>query len=181
MKIKSKILGLSYTGNHYSVILEDMTDKKMKLPIIISDSSAIEISEITGGEGGYSFIEKFLTASQVSVNEIYINEFNSGIFGVKVTLENGNYFNTSVSDSLIIAYSTKCDIYVRGDIMKASGIKLNDDDTVDYSEIEYDTTDGDEELTPIDELHSKLREAIDDERYEEASKIQLDINSRKDT
>lgn len=178
MKIKSKILGLSYTGHHYSVILEDMTDKKVKLPIIISDSAAIEISTITGGYGGASLVEKLLTASQVSVEEIYINGFNAGVFSVKITLENGNSFDTSVSESLIIAYSTKCEVYVSEDIMRSSGIKLNEDDTVDYSEIEYDDMDGDKELTPLEELQSKLEEAIEDERYEDAADLQLLINER---
>lgn len=176
MKIKSKILGLSHTGNHYSVVLEDMTDKKVKLPVIISDTSAMEISSITGG--GESFFGNLLNASETKVNEIYINDFNSGIFTVKITFENGNHFNSSVSDALTIAYSTKCEIYVSEEIFKVSGIKLKEDDTVDYSEIEYDGDDGDIELTPLEELESKLQNALENEDYEQAGRIRDEINDR---
>ncbi|CAG7581647.1 MAG: putative TM0160-like protein [uncultured marine phage] len=176
MKIKSKILGLSYTGQRYSVVIEDLTDKKIKLPIIISDSAAIEITAITSGHGGASIIEKFIEASEVGVQEIYINDLNAGVFKVKITLENGNSFDTSVSESLIVAYSTKCEIYVSEDIMKVSGVKLKEDDSVDYSEIEYNDDDGDEELTPLEELKSQLKSAIEEERYEDAAEIDKKIN-----
>ena len=178
MKIKSKILGLSYTGQRYSVVLEDLTDKKIKLPIIISDSAAIEITAITAGQGGASIIEKFIEASGVGVKEIYINTLNSGVFSVKITLENGNHFDTSVSESLIVAYSTKCEIYIAEDIMKSSGVKLKEDDSVDYSDIEYSNEDGDEELTPLEELKEQLNLAIEEERYEDAAEIQNEINEK---
>jgi len=174
MKIKTKILGMSYTGNHYSVVLEDLTDKKVKLPIIITDSAATEISLISSGVD--TLYENLLTSTEVNVSEIYINEFNSGLFEVKVTMDNGNSFKSSASESLILAYVSKCEIFVHEDIMKVSGIKLNEDSTVDYSEIEYDGGDGDEELTDIEELKERLNLAIQDENYELASKIRDEIN-----
>jgi len=178
MKIKVKILGLSYTGNHHTVVLEDLTTNKIKLPIIITDSAAVEIASIINESGGESLVEKFIKASEVGVKEIYINDLNAGLFTVKVILENGNSFMSSVSESLIMAYSSQSDIYVSDEIMKTSGVKLNEDDSVDYSEIEYGDGEGEKELTSLEELNNELNEAIEEENYERAAEIQKEINSK---
>jgi len=179
MKIKTKILGLSYIGNHHTVVLEDLTNNKIKLPIIITDDAAIEIAAISSESGDASLIEKFIRASEVDVKEIYINELNTGVFNVKVTLDTDNSFMSSVSESLIMAYSSKCEIYVSDEIMKSSGVKLNDDETVDYTEIEYGDEEGETELTTLDELKLDLEIAIEEENYESAAELQKKINKRE--
>lgn len=178
MKIKTKILGLSYTGQYHTVVLEDLTTNKIKLPIIIADSAAVEISSISSESGDESLVEKFIRASEVNVKEVYINGLDAGVFNVKVTLDNGNNFMCSVSEALIMAYSSKCEIYVSDEIMKSSGVKLNNDESVDYTEIEYGDSEGEKELSSLDELKLNLEIAIEEEDYEKAAELQKEINGR---
>lgn len=176
MKIKTKILGLSYTGQHHTVVLEDLTTNKIKLPIIITDAAAVEIAKISSESGDLSLVEKIIEASEINIKEIYINDLNSGVFNVKVILENNNSFMCSVSEALIMAYSSKSEIFVSDEIMKTSGVKLKEDDSVDYSEIEYEDKEGEKELSSLDELKLDLEIAIEEEDYEKAAEIQKEIN-----
>ena len=99
------------------------------------------------------------------------------IFSVKVTLSNDKSFDSSVSDALLLSYITKCDIFISDEVLKLCGVKLKEDDSVDYSEIKYDDSEGVKEKTNIEKLNEDLSLAISEERYEDAAEIQKMIDN----
>jgi uncharacterized protein len=178
MKIKCEIIGLAHTGTHYTVVLEDLTVNKVKIAILISEGSATEYSAIKSGYD-LPMLVKLLNASKLTIEEIYVNKLLAGIFESEIKLSNGETITSNISDSLVLAEATGCDIFIIESIMKEVGIKIKDDNSLDDSVVEYSDDDKVEELTSIEELQKQLEDAISEENYERAAEIKLDIDKQK--
>lgn len=171
MKIKSRIFGMSFMGTHFSVVIEDTTDKKVKLPIIVEEEAAIDISKMLNEKG--SFLKKLMTNLETDIEEIFIHDLVEGVFKVKVTRKNGHEFDLNVSNGLRLCLATKCNLFVSEEVYKSAGVIIDDTtgEVDNETEIAYSADEGEEVLDSLTKLKNDLEEAISDERYEDAAKL----------
>lgn len=184
MKVKCKVLGMSFTGEKHSIVLEDLTPKKIRLPIIISTEAAIEISKMKSKNPEKSFFNRLLSMTDLKVVEIYIKGVSDGLFDIVTKFNNGKEMKTDSSETFILfGLSPEAEIFVHKDVMKATGVKIDDENNIDYTDIDYDDEDvindniNDENKNTKEDLESKLEEALENEDYEEAAKLRDQLNN----
>ena len=85
------------------------------------------------------------------------------------------------SDAIAIAIRMGCPIFTYNDILQEAGIVLADNYTSTFTsdDTEEDLKKDIFETLSKDELEKQMKEAIDEEDYERASKIRDEINRRK--
>ena len=131
----------------------------------------------------------------VDINEVIIYDLREGIFFAKLVSEkNGKTIEieTRTSDAIAIAVRFKCPIYTYEFILSSAGIILDETSKDSSEELEQQIEEIEEELNKpakiskpkgydelsMDELNKKLQKAIENENYEEASKIKQEIDNR---
>jgi len=196
-KIKLRILGISYSQSQsgsYALILVE-SEGKRRLPIIIgsfeAQSIAIELENMKPTRPlTHDLFKIFVETFHVTIKEIIIYKFTSGIFYAKLVCNDGQNLveiDSRTSDAVAIALRMKCPIYTYENILNAAGI-IMDEDTTDLnvpdeseepvskkesvSKTEYASM-------SLAELDEALAAAIKEEAYEKASMIRDEINKRK--
>ena len=190
MKIKASILGIVESpleeDNNYSMTIEDLTPKKVKLPIVLSKNSGSIVYNYINGDK--SVLEDTLIGNLVAnlkseITEVYINKITNGTFTTELSLGNGTKFEGQLVDAIFVHLLTDCDIYVSKDIMVDNGVILNEDNEVLDGEIVYEEEDYNGNIKKDDNITSlseKLEEALENENYEEASQIRDKIKLIKE-
>jgi bifunctional DNase/RNase len=197
-KIKLDIVGLSYSQTQsgaYALVLGEISGRR-RLPIIIgsfeAQAIAIEIEKMTPSRPlTHDLFKSFADAYHIKVEEIIIYNLVDGIFYSKLICNDGKKqveIDARTSDAIAIAVRFDCPIYTYEFILSTAGIVIEGNDFV-YLENINETS---EEKTAkvatspagftalsIDELKSKLQEALGDEAYEKAAKIRDELNKRK--
>jgi len=201
-KIELEIIGLSYSQTQtgaYALVLGEKGGAKRRLPIIIggfeAQAIAIELEAMTPSRPlTHDLFKTFSDAYQIDVKEIVIYNLVEGIFYAKlITEKEGSEveIDTRTSDAIALAVRFKCPIYTHEFILASAGIildeTLNEDLDIDkqLDDIEEELSEKKisakplnySDLTP-DELNQRLQAAIDNEDYEEASKIKQEIDNR---
>lgn len=172
MRIKCKILGMSYAAEKHSIVLEDLTPNKIRLPIIISTEAAIEISRMKSKDPEKSFFNRLLGMTDLKVTEIYIKGVKHGLFEIITKFNNGKEMQTNSSETFILYFlSPQADIYVHEDVMKETGVKMDEENNVDYSDIEYDEDHLEKEIDLKEDIEMQLEKAIEEEDYLLAAKL----------
>ena len=202
-KIAIEIIGLSYSQTQtgaYALVLGETTGEKRRLPIIIggfeAQAIAIELESMTPTRPlTHDLFKSFSEVFDISINEVIIYDLREGIFFAKLISEKDGKqveIETRTSDAIAIAVRFKCPIYTYEFILSSAGIILDDTTKDSNEEIEKQIEDIEEELnepkkTPktkkldelsLNELNHKLQIAIDNEDYEQASKIKQEIDNR---
>ena len=202
-KIAIEIIGLSYSQTQtgaYALVLGETDGEKRRLPIIIggfeAQAIAIELESMTPSRPlTHDLFKSFSEVFDIAINEVIIYDLREGIFFAKLISEkNGKVveIETRTSDAIAIAVRFKCPIYTYEFILSSAGIILDDSSKTSNEEIEKQIEDIEEELNEptkppkskkldelsLNELNSKLQVAIDNENYEEASKIKQEIDNR---
>lgn len=181
MRVKCNVIGVSHTGTHYSVVLEDETVNKVKLPVILSDDAGVQIISIRSGNGYLDndllLSKQLLELSNLKPIEVNITDMETGIFKCKVKFDNDKEIETSVSNALYLREVYDCDLYVSTKVMCESGVKLDMGNEVDYSDIVYNDEDVimDEQSVNIEE---QLTKAIENEDFELAAKLRDKLNNK---
>jgi bifunctional DNase/RNase len=197
-KIKLDIVGLSYSQTQsgaYALVLGEISGRR-RLPIIIgsfeAQAIAIEIEKMTPSRPlTHDLFKSFADAYHINVEEIIIYNLVDGIFYSKLVCNDGKKqveIDARTSDAIAIAVRFDCHIYTYEFILSTAGIVIEGNDFV-YLENINETP---EEKTvsaasspagftalSIDELKTKLQEALFDEAYEKAAKIRDELNKRK--
>lgn len=199
-KIALEIIGLSYSQTQtgaYALVLGETVGEKRRLPIIIggfeAQAIAIELESMTPTRPLTH--DSNSIAIDIEIKEVVIYDLREGIFFAKLVSEkNGRpiEIETRTSDAIAIAVRFKCPIYTYEFILSSAGIILDETAKDSTEELEQQIEEIEEELNKpakiskpkgydelsMDELNKKLQKAIENENYEEASKIKQEIDNR---
>lgn len=196
-KIKLDIVGLSYSQTQsgaYALVLGEVSGRR-RLPIIIgsfeAQAIAIEIEKMTPSRPlTHDLFKSFAQAYQIEVQEIIIYNLVDGIFYSKLICSDGKRsveIDARTSDAIAVAVRFDCPIFTYEFILSTAGIVIEGNDFVYLENINESQEEksvgtavgsGFASLS-IDELKTKLQEALAEESYEKAAKIRDELNKRK--
>lgn len=196
-KIKLDIVGLSYSQTQsgaYALVLGEVSGRR-RLPIIIgsfeAQAIAIEIEKMTPSRPlTHDLFKSFAEAYHISIQEIIIYNLVDGIFYSKLICTDGKKpieIDARTSDAIALAVRFDCPIYTYEFILSSAGIVIEGNDFVYLENINEPK---EEKSTPgtsgsgytalsVDELKTRLQEALAEESYEKAAKIRDELNRRK--
>ena len=200
-KILLEIVGLSYSQNQsgaYVLVLGESSGSR-RLPIVIggfeAQAIAIELEKMTPTRPlTHDLFKSFATTFKINLKEVIIYNVVEGIFFAKLICSDGSKefdIDARTSDAIALAVRFNCDIYTHESILKSAGIALDGDmDATILSEnskiAELHIEDSfQKENTDVfkskssEELKNTLQWALENEKYEMASKIRDELNQRK--
>lgn len=199
-KVRLEIVGLSYSQTQsgaYALVLGESAGSR-RLPIIIggfeAQAIAIELEKMSPSRPlTHDLFKSFAQTFDISVTEVLIYNLVEGIFYAKLICTDGSReveIDARTSDAIALAVRFNCEIYTYEFILKSAGIVLDDDievssisePTSSVSEVKESSkgSDSDEyKGKSSEELKSMLQTALDEEKYEMASKIRDELNQRK--
>ena len=196
-KVRLEIVGLSYSQTQsgaYALVLGESSGSR-RLPIIIggfeAQAIAIELEKMSPSRPlTHDLFKSFAQTFDISVNEVLIYNLVEGIFYAKLLCTDGTQeveIDARTSDAIALAVRFNCEIYTYEFILKSAGIVLDDDAEVTIADDTLSDTrdinkilDADEyKAKSSEELKSMLQTALDEEKYEMASKIRDELNQRK--
>ncbi|MEC9159206.1 MAG: bifunctional nuclease family protein [Bacteroidota bacterium] len=194
-KIKLEIAGLSYSQTQsgaYALVLSETIGKR-RLPIIIggfeAQAIAIELEKMTPSRPlTHDLFKNFAELFKINITEIIIYNLVEGIFFAKLICEHEGKeieIDSRTSDAIALAIRFDCPIYTYEFVLSSAGIILDDDDIEETSEEITPELNVEEisqspiERMSVKELKSQLKDAIDNEDYENASRLRDEINKRK--
>jgi bifunctional DNase/RNase len=198
-KVRLEIVGLSYSQTQsgaYALVLGESSGSR-RLPIIIggfeAQAIAIELEKMSPSRPlTHDLFKAFAQTFNITVNEVLIYNLVEGIFYAKLICTDGSReveIDARTSDAIALAVRFNCEIYTYEFILKSAGIVLDDDievssisEAANISDVKETSkaTDYDEyKSKSTEELKSMLQTALDEEKYEMASKIRDEINQRK--
>ncbi len=199
-KVRLEIVGLSYSQTQsgaYALVLGESSGTR-RLPIIIggfeAQAIAIELEKMSPSRPlTHDLFKAFAQTFDITVNEVLIYNLVEGIFYAKLICSDGNReieIDARTSDAIALAVRFNCNIYTYEFILKNAGIVLDDDAEVapiseqlsapkvikeDIISLDQDEYKG----KSSEELKNMLQVALDEEKYEMASKIRDELNQRK--
>jgi bifunctional DNase/RNase len=194
-KIKLDIVGLSYSQTQsgaYALVLGEVSGRR-RLPIIIgafeAQAIAIEIEKMTPSRPlTHDLFKSFAQAYHITVQEIIIYNLVDGIFYAKLLCVDGKRtveIDARTSDAIAIAVRFDCPIYTYEFILSTAGIVIEGNDFVYLENINENPDEkvaspaGGYNSLSVDELKTRLQEALAEESYEKAAKIRDELNRRK--
>ncbi len=193
-KIELKIVGLSYSQTQsgaYALVLSEK-DGSRRLPIIIggfeAQSIAIELENMKPSRPlTHDLFKTFADAYNVKIKEIVIYNLVEGVFYSKIICSNGKEdieIDARTSDSIAIGLRSGAPVFTYEHILSSAGIQLDSDELLEDSTAVSESTSKEDEVEDkqihtLEELDIMLQKAIENEEYENASKIRDEINKRK--
>jgi bifunctional DNase/RNase len=195
-KIKLEITGIAYSqtqsGSYVLTLLE--VAGKRKLPIVIggfeAQAIAVELEKMVPSRPlTHDLFKSFCKSFGVSVKEIIIYKFHEGVFHSKLICERDGQqteIDSRTSDAIAIGVRFNAPIFTLGKILdEVGGAETDTNDSFDFDEEDEDEDDpvfsatGNEwKDVDFEELSNQLSEAIQNEDYEQASKIRDEIKRR---
>ncbi len=193
-KVKLEIVGMSYSRSQsgaYALIL-GISGQKKRLPIIIGSGEAqaiaIELENMKPSRPlTHDLFHSFANNFNIHITEVIINKFEEGIFFSKlICVHEGKVseIDSRTSDAVALALRFSCPIYSYQSIIDDAGIMLEDEPIGEDPEATSDNITEEENATDysdflLEELEDMLRKSIENENYEDASKIRDEIKRRK--
>lgn len=200
-KIKLEIVGLSYSQTQsgaYALVLGENAGSR-RLPIIIggfeAQAIAIELEKMSPSRPlTHDLFKAFADQFDIKITEVLIYNLVEGIFYAKLVCSNASEqyeIDARTSDAIAIAVRFGCPIYTYEFILKSAGIVLDDegdgsakengsDEIAELAETETNTDPKSElQAKSTEELKNMLNTAVQDEKFELASKIRDELNNRK--
>lgn len=200
-KIKLEIVGLSYSQTQsgaYALVLGENAGSR-RLPIIIggfeAQAIAIELEKMSPSRPlTHDLFKAFADQFDIKITEVLIYNLVEGIFYAKLVCSNSTEqfeIDARTSDAIAIAVRFGCPIYTYEFILKSAGIVLDDegdsstkesgsDEIAELAETEADADPKSElQAKSTEELKNMLNTAVQDEKFELASKIRDELNNRK--
>ncbi|MDL2221207.1 bifunctional nuclease family protein [Parabacteroides sp. OttesenSCG-928-N08] len=207
-KVKLRVQGLTNSqiqSGAYALILAEEKGLR-RIPIIVgtaeAQSIAIALEQIKPPRPlTHDLFIAFNDAFGIYVREVYIYRFEDGIFYSELVLNNNEQLvriDSRTSDAIAIALRVNCDIYTTERIMRECAVVLEEEAKErDVEEEEEDLEDlliglepediEDEEKLKIwlrllddEELHTRLADAIEKEKYEYAKMYKDEIKRREE-
>ena len=194
-KIKLEISGLSYSQTQtgaYALVLSE-TKGKRSLPIIIgsfeAQAIAIELEDMKPSRPlTHDVFKNFAAAFGIMLEEVVIYNLLEGVFYAKLICIGPNGEKTEIdartSDAIALAARFKCPVHTFEFILKNAGVIIDED-----AEIRTQEDDGAFELAEVnknplvsktvDQLEEMLRDALESEDYELATRLRDELTARK--
>ena len=195
-KVEMFVAGMSYSQSQsgaYALFLGVVGEDK-RLPIIIggfeAQAIAIFLEKMKPQRPlTHDLFKNFADSFDIHLKEVVINKFEEGIFYAKLVCEKDGVIreiDSRTSDAVALALRFGCPIYANEAIVDEAGI------VIEESESEPDeshSTVAEEEHAQgsnpyndylLEELEELLQKAIEEENYEEASRIRDEIKRRKE-
>ena len=200
-KIRLEISGITYSqtqSGSYVLTLSEVSGKR-KLPIVIggfeAQAIAIELEKMAPNRPlTHDLFKSFCEAYNVMVTEVIIYKFHEGVFYAKIICIKENEvteIDSRTSDAIAIGVRFNCPIYSYNSVLDEVGNTKDlgefdeDDDSSDDDNIEQLELDDpfnhdvfSDDNDSIEELQNKLKEAIEREEYEIASRLRDEIAKR---
>ena len=174
----------------YVLLLREIGGER-KLPIVIGPCNAgsiaiyLESNQNPERPLTHDVIKSITNNFQITVSRVVIHTLTEGVFHASFFCfmdgDNEIEIDARTSDAIAIAIRMGCPIFTYNDILQEAGIVLADNYTSTFTsdDTEEDLKKDIFETLSKDELEKQMKEAIDEEDYERASKIRDEINRRK--
>lgn len=194
-KVRLDVIGLSYSQNNqngtYALVLAESGGTR-RLPIIIggyeAQAIAIALEKMEPTRPlTHDLFKDFADRFSIALNEVFIYHLSEGVFYAKLICQfetTTQEIDARTSDAIALAVRFLCPIYTTETILLKAGIvfeeKQNEDsdsDTQDSHQTE--TKEPSLQNKSTEELTDLLKEALDEEQYETASRIRDILNQRK--
>jgi len=189
-KLKLEIVGMSYSQSQsgaYALIL-GVVGGKMRLPIIIggfeAQAIAIELEKMKPARPlTHDLFKRFADEFDITIQEVIINRFEDGIFYSLLVCKKGDetiYIDSRTSDAVALALRFGSPIYANKAVIDEAGIHMDEDEAgKETSDVIEDEIASPYEDLSLKELEEALKKAVEEENYEEASKIRDEIKRKK--
>lgn len=194
-KIELSVVGLSYSQTQtgaYALILKEKSGNR-RLPIIIGGAEAqaiaIPLEKMTPSRPlTHDLFKTFLDSFSIDISEVIIYNLVEGIFFAKIIcMKDGKEEEIDARSSDAVALALRCEvpIYTHDFILGSAGIIIDEDaeeetegQTAEEISIEPAEPQEPEDAGSISDLKRQLKNALEKEDYEKASKIRDEINRR---
>ncbi len=194
-KVDLKFLRITYSHTHagaYALILAE-TQGDRRLPIIIggveAQAIAIQVENIRPARPlTHDLFKSFCDQFSINLKEVVINDLVEGIFHAKLVLEQGGReveVDARSSDAIALALRFACPIRTFEFILAAAGLKMEEGEgeaaEAGNAPQEEPSRKKDLHTASADELRQLLKEALENEDYEGASKLRDELKRREGT
>ncbi len=192
-KVELKFLRITYSHTHagaYALILSEVEGDR-RLPIIIggveAQAIAIQVENIKPARPlTHDLFKNVSDTLGFGMKEVIINDLVEGIFHAKLVIEqNGKEVEIDArsSDAIALALRFQCPIHTYEFILSAAGLKVEEGDETTEVEPESKSKPAKKPsaANSLEELRSMLKDALDHEDYERASKLRDEIKRREQT
>ena len=195
-KIELEIVALSHsiTQTHsYAVVLGEVNGLR-RLPIVIggfeAQAIAVALERMQPSRPlTHDLMKNFMSAFNVELQEIIINDLQEGIFYSKLVCYSEHDtvdIDSRTSDALALAVRFGCPIYTDENILESAGILMDDATSskkknVEAVGVEDPSAPAENNLSgmTIEELQTLLNDVLEHEDYIRAIAIRDEINKRK--
>lgn len=188
-----RFLRITYSHTHagaYALILAEVEGDR-RLPIIIggveAQAIAIQVENIKPARPlTHDLFKNVSDTMGINMKEVIINDLVEGIFHAKLVVEqNGKEVEIDArsSDAIALALRFQCPIHTYEFILSAAGLKVEEGE--ETADVEQDpkakATKKPSAANSLEELRAMLKDALDHEDYERASKLRDEIKRREQT
>lgn len=191
-RVKLKILGISYSPlqktSFHMLLAEENGPYRIPIAIGPSEAQAIAIkleNIITPRPMTHDLFCTMAKAFGIQIREVFIYKFEEGFFLSEMKCYNGEtevLVDARTSDAVAIALRMDAPIYTTREVIDQAGMKFDDDDMGVINTADDDANaipKPDTQFSRIEDLEQKLQKCIEDENYEEASRLSEIINKLK--
>lgn len=194
-KVELRFLRITYSHTHagaYALILSEVEGDR-RLPIIIggveAQAIAIQVENIKPARPlTHDLFKNVADTLSINLKEVIINDLVEGIFHAKLVLDQSGKeveIDARSSDAIALALRFDCPISTYEFILSAAGLKVEEGEESEAETEETKSKGKGEKKSAgsmsIEELRTKLEEALDNEDYERASKIRDELKKREGT
>ena len=192
-KIELEIVALSHsiTQTHsYAVVLGEINGLR-RLPIVIggfeAQAIAVALERMSPSRPlTHDLMKNFMTAFNVNMHEIVINDLQEGIFYSKLVCSSENdtvEIDSRTSDALALAVRFGCPIYTYDNILDQAGVMMDEENNPKQemsANIPASSIGKNDSLRTmsLEELNILLTEVLESEDYIRAIAIRDEIKSR---
>ncbi len=190
-KIKLTILGISFSqvqAGAYALIFAEEQGIR-RLPIVIGTPEAQSIAIVMEGITTPRPLTHDLICSiwkelGIELKEVVIYKFEEGAFFSELLIEqNGNEYriDSRTSDAVALAIRTHSPIYTTEEIMRNMAVVFDEQSIHGDTPMQEVNEKSEEELADLhlDTLKERLKEAVNEENYELATRLRDEINRRE--
>jgi hypothetical protein len=198
-RVKLKVLGISYNqlqSGAFALLLAE-EDGPHRIPVVIGPAEAQAIAIrlehiVTPRPLTHDLFVSFAQAFGVRLTGVFIYKFNDGIFSSELTFSDGErqvVIDARTSDAIAIAMRCNAPITTTRAIVEETGFIIEnehslsddefDEDIAAEPESESDIDEPQEHSMSVEELEAMLARLIEEENYEEASRISQLIKKKK--
>ncbi|MDE6304813.1 MAG: bifunctional nuclease family protein [Paramuribaculum sp.] len=203
-RVKLTVLGISYKeikSGAYALILKQ-ADGPYHIPVVIGAAEAQSIAMrmenvVTPRPLTHDLFVSFSHAFGVRLKEVFIYKFEDGVFSSELTFSDGKsevMIDSRTSDAIAIAMRTGAPIFTTREIVEETGFMLEqvpdsdnasspDPTPADPFAGETDDSSPLPEPKPenmtVEELERTLNQLIENEQYEEASRISAILKRKR--